>query len=115
MSADTFEARLSKLEAAIERIETETREANAAAKALRDARREVEALLRDGVRDIVDVAIAAEVKKGLDEYRRTLDGAVKQTEAAVYRRFDQLTNTLLTGRASGEGESLIDLARRTNQ
>ena len=115
MSADTFEDRLAKLETAIERIETETREANSAAKSLRDARREIEGWLRDGVREIVDAAIAAEVKKGLDEYQTTLDRAIKETEATVYRRFDQLTNTLMTGRSSGEAESLIDLARRTNQ
>ena len=115
MSADTFEQRLAKLEAAIERIESETREANSAAKNLRDARREIEGWLRDGVKQIVDDAIAAQVKKGLDEYRSTLDGAIRQTEATVYRRFDQLANTLMTGRPSGEGESLIDLARRTNQ
>lgn len=113
--SDTFEKRLAKLEVAIERIEAETREANSAAKSLRDARREVETMLRDGVRSIVDEAIAAEVKRGLDEYRTTLNGAVKQTEAALYRRFDQLTNTLLTGRKSGDGESLVDLARRLQQ
>ena len=113
--SDTFETRLAKLEAAIERIETETREANSAAKSLRDARREVEHFLADGVKPIVDAAIAAQVKKGLDEYQTTLDAAIKQAEAAVYRRFDQLTNTLLTGRPSGEGESLIDIARRMQQ
>ena len=113
--SDTFEQRLAKLEAASERIEAETREANSAAKNLRDARREIDGWLRDGVKEIVDAAIAAQVKKGLDEYQVTLNSAIKQAEAALYRRFDQLTNTLLTGRPSGEGESLIDLARRTAQ
>lgn len=113
--SDTFESRLAKLEAAIGRIESETREANSAAKNLRDARREIERLLTDDVKSIVDAAIAAQVKKGLHEYRTTLDGALVQAEAALYRRFDQLTNTLLTGRPSGEGESLIDLARRIQQ
>lgn len=113
--SDTFEDRLAKLEAAIERIESETREANSAAKNLRDARREIDGWLKSSAKDIVDAAIAAEVKKGLDKYRSTLDGAIVQAEAALYRRFEQLTNTLLTGRPSGEGESLIDLARRIQQ
>lgn len=107
----TFEERLAALEEAILGIQNETREAHSTMKALRDLRREVAEELSRSVREIVDEAIAAEVKKGLDSYSSTLDRAIEQAEAKVLRRFDELANILLTGRASGEGDPLPGLPR----
>jgi len=101
-----LEERIEALEAAAEAIKDETRAAHEATKALRAVQKDIEHLLTTEVRAIVDAAIAEQVRKGLEGYQATIKTQTEKATQAVFRRFEDLFNTLTTGRRSGDGPVL---------
>lgn len=72
---------------------------------LKETIREARGVLKDLIRErkelektiakIVDGRIEDEIEKGLKEFGRALLKAVKTSEAAIFKRFDNLTETLM--------------------
>jgi hypothetical protein len=105
----------------LEALRTATREAHEAIRDLRTETKRAAAVAGEvaAVADVeVEQRIAAAVAAGLEEYRATLDGAIKDATEAVFARFDTIRDTLLgeTKRHRRRGEpSLPELIedRRT--
>lgn len=102
-----LEERIAKLEAASDRMASETRAAHEAIGELRKLRAEIKTLLSKDVRRLVEEAVAAEVGVGLDEYRSSVETAIAKADLAVEKRFKQLANLYLTGGTSGRGAPLF--------
>lgn len=103
------------LSAEAEELRQLIREARGAVKDLRAAQRTAERTVRDLARERVEHHLDAQVRRGLEEFSRTLDQAIKQGTDAVFRRFDKIAATLLgeTGQQAREGkEPLTQLAAK---
>jgi hypothetical protein len=106
-----IEERLAKLEAAAERAEQATRDANAATKAMRQTEKDVRHLLATEARKVVDEAIDAAVKEGLAGYADTVRKASHDLYAKVATECERLMNVYMTGDERGKGEHIADLVR----
>lgn len=102
-----LDERISKLEAAAERITERTREANSAIKELRKLKREIEHLLGEDARRLVDTSVAEHVDRGLtvlmDEVRTTRDASVQ----AITSEFEKLADIYTHGRDEDEAHIAV--------
>jgi hypothetical protein len=93
-----------RFEAAAQELRAMISETHSATKALRQAVREaheVRKQIEEAARVAVEERISAEIQTGLDEYRASLDLALVSSTEAMHKRFDTLTNILMTGDVKG--------------
>ncbi|MDZ7732232.1 MAG: hypothetical protein U5R31_03190 [Acidimicrobiia bacterium] len=112
---DELNRTIARFEAAAAELDAKIREAHAATKDARDARRALAELidrtLPDKAATAVDQAVAPEVKKALDT---VLDG-MRSTEDRITKRFDKVAAILMgeDGKQRREGKPTIEqLARQ---
>lgn len=75
--------------------------------AVREAREATaQAVSKDLVQQRIDIAVS----EGLSEYEATVKQAMSDAVNKVQREFEKLTNLMLTGKQSGKGQSLVDIA-----
>lgn len=101
-----LEDKIEELKQASADLQAEIREAHEATKRLRELKKETERYLETEARKIVDAAIADAVKSGLEGYQETIKKQTEIATNAVFRRFDDLANVMLTGKKSGDGPVL---------
>lgn len=102
---------LENLEAAEIRIKDLLTEARGMMKDLRAERRSLEEFIKNSIREKIEL----EVTTGLDEYKGTLERAIKLAEEAMFKRFDTIMEVLLgedkESRREGK-EPIVDVLRR---
>lgn len=95
----------------IARLEKALAEANVVLADLKSTVREAQGMtdeIRKMIEDGFEDKIADKVASTLTEYQDSLDKAIEDAQAAVFKRFDELTNMLLgeTKKVRGRGESM---------
>jgi chromosome segregation ATPase len=85
---------VSKTEDEIAALKAATREAHEAVQALKDARREAQAML-DQLQPGIHKRLSQEVDAGLAQYREALETAIKNATTAVFKRFDTVAELIL--------------------
>jgi F0F1-type ATP synthase membrane subunit b/b' len=102
---------LENLEEAEVRIKDLLIEARGMIKDLRAERKNLEEFIKTSIREKIELEVAA----GLDEYKGTLERAIKLAEESMFKRFDTIMEVLLgedrESRKKGE-EPLIHLLQR---
>jgi hypothetical protein len=96
--SDMLTKRIEAAEKAQLSLQEATREANAATKGLAEERRKLDDLrasLVDEAGVVVKDLIEGRVSDGLKQFGEFLEKALKDSEAAVFRRFDKLSDILL--------------------
>lgn len=101
----------------IKALKEATREAHEAIQSLRDVIKEARAVKSEIevlAIDIFDKKIHAQVRVGLEDYRNSIDTAIENATAAVYDRFNKITDILLgeTKKSKARGDSLQQLAEK---
>lgn len=102
---------LKKITSAEEDLRALIREAHEAIKGLKQAKRDIEATWKQ-VEDDVTKIIAQHVADGLKGYDTAMQSAIKTSEAAMNKRFDDLTDILLGEDARAKGLPMREFAER---
>ena len=106
-----LDERIAKLEAAAERITERTREANSAIKELRQLKRDIEQLLGNDARALVDRAIGDQVSEGLTVMADEIVVAREKAVAAITGEFNTLAE-IYTSSAEKDVEHIAVEAHR---
>ncbi len=109
-----LEETIAKLERAAEDCRAVTREAHEATKELRRAEKAVRDLLGTEIRDLVDAAIAEQIRVGLEGYAGEIRKATDAAIDRVGRTFEELARIYLVGKRGEKSiPELVDARLKT--
>lgn len=105
--------------ATVEQLRVLTREAHAALKDAKRARRDLDAAVkaaRDAAtaaaRTAIGEVVEAEVARALAELGEETRTAMDESVAKIQAEFDRIANLFLTGHRDGRGEHILNVAER---
>lgn len=105
-----LERNVAKLEKANEEMRELIREAhevNKTTKLLTKELREEREIWKEGIKEVVDAALARQVKAGLALFEDDLRKATMVSYDNVQKNFEELTNLMMYGNKKGKGETNI--------